>query len=326
GLRERLEGDGHAAGEGSLPDIGDLLDAVLDASGYRDALQGSNDPQDGTRLDNLEELVGVAREFSSEAALRRSADEVPDSSSGDDAFDAELDEGLAVPGSLEAFLERVSLVADADEIPEDDAGEVTLMTLHTAKGLEFPAVFLVGWEDGLFPHMRALGDPAELAEERRLAYVGITRARRRLYISRAMLRSTYGQPMTNPPSRFFGEIPDSVVEWEREEPQRSSFIDSDYSAPRRFGQDSGGYGGFGSAGSSGGSRFGGGSSRGIPKAAPKKPALELELGDRVNHDKYGLGKVVGVEGTGTTARARIDFGDYGTVQLMLIGGVPMTKL
>ena len=326
GLRARLDGDGHAAGEGSLPDIGDLLDAVLDASGYRDALQGSNDPQDGTRLDNLEELVGVAREFSSEAALRRSADEVPGSSGDENTLDSALDEGLAVPGSLEAFLERVSLVADADEIPEDDAGEVTLMTLHTAKGLEFPAVFLVGWEDGLFPHMRALGDPAELAEERRLAYVGITRARKRLYISRAMLRSTYGQPMTNPPSRFFGEIPDSVVEWEREEPQRSSFAGNDYPMPRRFGQETGGFGAYGSSGTSAGGRFGGGSSRGIPKAAPKKPALELELGDRVNHDKYGLGKVVAVEGSGTTARARIDFGDYGTVQLMLIGGVPMTKL
>ncbi|WP_333619881.1 ATP-dependent helicase, partial [Dietzia sp.] len=162
GLRARLHGAGHVAGEDSFPDIGEILDAILDDSGYRDALQGSNDPQDGTRLDNLEELVGVAREFSSEAALRRSveadtgdaAGEDPGNDAGADPeagtevdaeadaealeLDAALDEGIAAPGSLEAFLERVSLVADADEIPADDAGEVTLMTLHTAKGLEFP--------------------------------------------------------------------------------------------------------------------------------------------------------------------------------------------
>lgn len=323
-LRAVVDGDDHAAGSSSVPDVGGVLDAVLDATGYRAELQSSNDPQDGVRLDNLEELVGVAREFSAEAALRAAAaaddaDRAPANGADTDPLDAALDEGLPAPGSLEAFLERVSLVADADEIPDDAAGEVTLMTLHTAKGLEFPVVFLVGWEDGLFPHMRAMGDPAELAEERRLAYVGITRARERLYISRAILRSTYGQPMTNPPSRFLGEIPEEVLEWEREEPENSGYGDTAFAQPRQFGAAFGGR-----RAGAGGATF----SRnvGIPKAAPKKAALELEPGDRVTHDKYGLGKVVTVEGTGKTARARIDFGDYGTVQLMLIGGVPMTKL
>ena len=119
------------------------------------------------------------------------------------------------------FLERVSLVADADELPEHGAGVVTMMTLHTAKGLEFPVVFVTGWEDGMFPHMRALGDPTELSEERRLAYVGITRARQRLYLSRAKVRSSSGQPMLNPESRFLREIPQELIDWRRTEPAPS---------------------------------------------------------------------------------------------------------
>ncbi len=226
-LRGRLDGGDHAGGEGSAPDVGAHVEAVLERTGYRAELEASNDPQDAARLDNLNELVGVGREFSSEAALQRSAREqgFGEESAGDaagavadqaDVVDAQLDEGIAEPGSLAAFLERVSLVADADQIPAEDQGQVTLMTLHTAKGLEFPVVFLVGMEDGLFPHMRALGDPAELSEERRLAYVGITRARKRLYLTRAMMRSSWGQPMTNPGSRFLEEIPSEAIEWQRE--------------------------------------------------------------------------------------------------------------
>src|SRR5699024_8041299 len=279
--------------------------------------EASNDPQDAARLDNLNELVGVGREFSSEVALQQSAQAQgfgrEDTGTGTDS--AELDEGLPEPGSLAAFLERVSLVADADQIPDHDQGQVTLMTLHTAKGLEFPVVFLVGMEDGLFPHMRALGDPAELSEERRLAYVGITRARRRLFLSRAMMRSSWGQPMSNPGSRFLEEIPPEAIEWQREEPA----------------------GGIGGSGRSGGDRFaprrrfgpGGrcGSSPGIPRArAAPAPALELAPGDRVNHDKYGLGKVLSCGGSGPRATATIDFGASGKVRLMLIGGVPMQNL
>ena len=116
----------------------------------------------------------------------------------------------------------MALVADADEIPEgeDHEGVVTLMTLHTAKGLEFPVVFLTGMEDGVFPHMRAMADPFELSEERRLAYVGITRARERLYVTRAISRSAWGAPSYNPESRFLADIPAELIRWEREEPAR----------------------------------------------------------------------------------------------------------
>src|SRR5271166_2612439 len=186
-------------------DLGELVEAVLERSGYRRELESSTDPQELARLDNLNELVSVAHEFSiDEANLAALADEdnedVPDT------------------GVLAAFLERVSLVADADEIPEHGAGLVTLMTLHTAKGLEFPVVFVTGWEDGMFPHMRALDDPSELSEERRLAYVGITRARQRLYVSRAIVRSSWGQPMLNPESRFLREIPQELIDWRRSAP------------------------------------------------------------------------------------------------------------
>ena len=334
-LRGRLDGDGHAGGRDSVPDVGELVEAVLDRSGYRAELEASNDPQDAARLDNLNELVGVGREFSSEAALQASAREQgfglePGSGAEEDA---DLDEGLAEPGSLAAFLERVSLVADADQIPDEDQGQVTLMTLHTAKGLEFPVVFLVGMEDGLFPHMRALGDPAELSEERRLAYVGITRARKRLYLSRAMMRSSWGQPMTNPGSRFLEEIPPEAIEWQREEPAGGvGFGDDDsFALRRRFGggagggSGSGGYGGSGFGGGAMGSRSGGRSS-GIPRARSSAPALELVPGDRVTHDKYGLGKVLSCDGSGPRATATIDFGASGKVRLMLIGGVPMQKL
>ena len=170
-------------------ELGELVEAVLERTGYRQELEASSDPQDLARLDNLNELVSVAHEFSIDlanaAALREESPEL-------------VDEDVPDTGVLAQFLERVSLVADADDIPEHGSGVVTMMTLHTAKGLEFPIVFVTGWEDGMFPHMRALGDPLELSEERRLAYVGITRARQRLYLSRAKVRSSWGQPMLNP--------------------------------------------------------------------------------------------------------------------------------
>src|SRR6201995_2167825 len=176
-------------------DLGELVEAVLERTGYRTELESSNDPQDLARLDNLNELVSVAHEFATDLANA-------------EALGADLDdEDVPDTGVLAQFLERGSLVADTDEIPGHTSGLVTLMTLHTAKGLEFPVVFVTGWEDGMFPHMRALGDPTELSEERRLAYVGITRARQRLYVSRAKVRSSWGQPMLNPESRFLREIP-----------------------------------------------------------------------------------------------------------------------
>ncbi|MDT5312484.1 MAG: ATP-dependent helicase UvrD/PcrA [Mycobacterium sp.] len=267
-------------------ELGELVEAVLDRTGYRRELESSSDPQDLARLDNLNELVSVAHEFSIDlanaAALR---EEEPDLQ----------DEDIPDTGVLAQFLERVSLVADADDIPENGSGVVTMMTLHTAKGLEFPIVFVTGWEDGMFPHMRALGDPLELSEERRLAYVGITRARLRLYLSRAKVRSSWGQPMLNPESRFLREIPQELIDWRRVEAPQSSF-----GAPV-----------------SGAGRFG------TPRPSPARTAgartrqaITLEPGDRVTHDKYGLGRVEEVSGIGEAAMSLIDFGSAGRVKLM----------
>ncbi|MEX3645015.1 DNA helicase PcrA [Mycolicibacterium porcinum] len=267
-------------------ELGDLVEAVLERTGYRRELEASSDPQDLARLDNLNELVSVAHEFSTDLANARALAEQGEGEP--------VDEDIPDTGVLAQFLERVSLVADADEIPEDGAGVVTMMTLHTAKGLEFPAVFVTGWEDGMFPHMRALGDPNELSEERRLAYVGITRARKRLYLSRAKVRSSWGQPMLNPESRFLREIPEDLINWRRIE-QPSSM-----SAP------------VGNAGRYGTPR----PSPSRPAPARNRPVITLEPGDRVTHDKYGLGRVEEVSGVGESAMSLIDFGSAGRVKLM----------
>jgi DNA helicase-2/ATP-dependent DNA helicase PcrA len=252
-----------------------IIDRALDRSGYWKQLEESDDPQDETRVDNLRELIAVATEFEA---------------TGD--------------GTLTGFLERVSLVADADEIPEGDdhGGVVTLMTLHTAKGLEFPVVFLTGLEDGVFPHQRSLYEPRELEEERRLAYVGITRAQRRLYLCRSIVRSAWGAPSHNPPSRFLGEIPDELVEWKRTEEDQTRW-----------------------SGSSG-NRTG----RSTPASAspgPKKtrPVPVLSAGDRVTHDAFGLGTVVATYGQGERAQATVDFGDDG-VKTLLLRYAPVEKI
>jgi DNA helicase-2/ATP-dependent DNA helicase PcrA len=279
-------------------EVAEILESVLERTGYRTELEASDDPHDATRVENLTELVTVAREF---------AHEPPPA-----ADDAAAEEGLVEPGSLAAFLERVSLVADADQIPDEDGeeatGVVTLMTLHTAKGLEYPVVFCTGWEDGVFPHMRALSDQTELAEERRLAYVGITRAQKRLYLSRAIVRSAWGQPVTNPPSRFLDEIPADLIDWRRVQPVRSAPSAPTTNWGRR------------TAASASTSPFG------PARGWKDTPALSLDIGDRVTHDKYGLGTVVATDGVGPRATATIDFGTAGTIRLMLIGSVPLQKL
>ncbi|MBD2758915.1 DNA helicase PcrA [Yimella sp. cx-573] len=247
--------------------VASLLEVILDTSGYLAELRASHDPQDETRIENLAELVAVAREF-------------------DEAYPE---------GSLEDFLEQVSLVADADEIPdgdENDKGVVTLMTLHTAKGLEFPVVFLTGMEDGTFPHMRALGDPKELEEERRLAYVGITRARERLHISRAEVRSAWGAPQYNPPSRFLDEIPSHLIDWARV--QTTGMRPSSTPAVARL------------------------AARPRVKSPGNHPIPSLDAGDKVSSDSFGLGTVVRLEGSGDRTIAHIDFGgDYGVKRLAL---------
>ncbi|MEY4314335.1 MAG: hypothetical protein RIS93_915 [Actinomycetota bacterium] len=243
-----------------------IAQAVLEQSGLLSELSDSKDPQDEVRVENLEELVAVATEFE----------------------ESETEEGEEI--SLVKFLEEVSLVADADQIPdgEDHGGVVTMMTLHTAKGLEFLTVFLTGMEEGIFPHSRTLGDPEELQEERRLAYVGLTRARANLFITRAEYRSSWGAPSYNPASRFLSEIPDEVIEWNQVQ-EKSAAIKT--SIRRSF--------------------------------APPKPTgkvsstMNLEVGERVSHDTFGLGTVVAVTGQGDRAEATINFGSFGEKRLLL---------
>ncbi|WP_416983640.1 DNA helicase PcrA [Streptomyces sp. T028] len=263
-----------------------VLEAVLERTGYLAELQASTDPQDETRIENLQELAAVALEFEQEQAEG---------------------EGAAT-GGLADFLERVALVADSDQIPDEDedgSGVITLMTLHTAKGLEFPVVFLTGMEDGVFPHMRALGQTKELEEERRLAYVGITRARERLYLTRSSLRSAWGQPSYNPPSRFLEEIPATHVDWKR----------TGATAPVSSGPVSGVAASLSSTRSR--STAAGASGFATRRGAAEKPVVALAVGDRVTHDQFGLGTVVGVKGTGANAEATIDFGDSKPKRLLL---------
>jgi len=220
--------------------------------------------------------------------------------------------GSAEAGDLDAFLEQVSLVSDADTVPDASGGVVTLMTLHTAKGLEFPVVFLTGLEDGVFPHLRTFGDPDELAEERRLAYVGITRARERLYVSRALSRSSWGAPQWNPPSRFLDEVPAELVSWTGAV-NRTPFVRSyGDDAPSRY--DDHGYRTRSAQEQMASSRLAGGGLRG---GAGNRPLVDLAVGDRVTHDSWGLGTVVGTRGTGDKSQAQIDFGSAGVKWLVL---------
>ncbi|KFG74142.1 DNA helicase PcrA [Streptomyces mutabilis] len=261
-----------------------VLEAILERTGYLAELQASTDPQDETRIENLQELAAVALEFEQERA------------EGEEA------------GTLADFLEKVALVADSDQIPDEEDGDgvVTLMTLHTAKGLEFPVVFLTGMEDGVFPHMRALGQTKELEEERRLAYVGITRARERLYLTRSTLRSAWGQPSYNPPSRFLEEIPAPHLEWKRtgaNGPASSapvSAVAASLSSSRSRSSATGASG-FATRRS----------------ASAEQPTVSLSVGDRVTHDQFGLGTVVGIKGTGSNAEATVDFGDTKPKRLLL---------
>ncbi|MCT9089374.1 DNA helicase PcrA [Streptomyces sp. ASQP_92] len=267
-----------------------VLEAVLERTGYLAELQASTDPQDETRIENLQELAAVALEFEQERS------------------EADGAEGAGA-GTLAEFLEKVALVADSDQIPdeeEDGSGVITLMTLHTAKGLEFPVVFLTGMEDGVFPHMRALGQPKELEEERRLAYVGITRARERLYLTRSSMRSAWGQPSYNPASRFLEEIPVKHLEWKRKGPMAAP-------AGPVSGTSLGG--GIGNSLSS--SRSKAGPSGFATRRGNDKPVVSLVVGDRVTHDQFGLGTVMSVTGAGSEAQATIDFGDERPKKLLL---------
>ncbi|WP_104056126.1 MULTISPECIES: DNA helicase PcrA [unclassified Arthrobacter] len=299
-LSEVASGSGAAA----------ALEAVLEQTGYLAQLRSSADPQDESRVENLAELVAVVREYEKDNP----------------------------EGSLGEFLEQVSLVADADSIPDAPEGSaeevaaaveesrrqgvVTLMTLHTAKGLEFPVVFLTGMEQGLFPHQRSATDPAELAEERRLAYVGLTRARKRLYITRSEVRSMWGQSQYNPASQFVGEIPGELIEWKREGMERPAWGGSSGAGSSRYGGSHWG------AGSASGSGTGGNISaapvaKAIGRVQPQKEVISVAPGDKVNHTSFGHGTVLAVEGSGDKTVAKVKF-DVGEKRLLL-RYAPLTK-
>ena len=251
--------------------VAELAEAVLDRTGYVEELQASEDLQDESRIENLNEMINVAREF----------------------------DGSNPGGTLAEFLEQVSLVADADEIPdgEEHGGLVTLMTLHTAKGLEFPVVFLTGLEENVFPHQRSATDQKELEEERRLAYVGITRAEHRLYLTRAVARSWWGRPEFHKASRFLAEIPPGLIQWRRDE--RAAAPPAMERAAQRPGVSSPG-------------------NHQVPSLSP---------GDMVTHDKFGLGTVITVDNPGTDrAEAKIDFGGEYGVKHLVLRYAPLEKL
>ncbi|HEX2117540.1 MAG TPA: DNA helicase PcrA [Acidimicrobiales bacterium] len=251
-----------------------MLEAVLARTGYAAELQADGSVEANGRLENLAELVGVAREFEELAA----------------------DQGR--PATVAEFLETVSLVADADQIP-DDGSSVVLMTLHTAKGLEFPAVFLVGLEDGIFPHLRSLGEPEELEEERRLCYVGITRARERLYLSHAWSRSLFGSTQYNPPSRFLKEIPEQLTELVEGSRTRGR------SATGAWGRD----------------RIVEAASRPSSATRPVRSTgaerLGIKVGDDVVHGKWGEGVVLEMIGAGDSAEVIVRFPSVGEKRLLL---------
>jgi DNA helicase-2/ATP-dependent DNA helicase PcrA len=274
----------------------EILAGILKDSGYLEELTNSTDPQDESRVENLVELVSVAGEF---VAAAHAVDVTEDES--------ELAAGAPEPDdSLPAFLERIALVADSDQIPDNDpeaAGVVTLMTLHTAKGLEFNTVFLTGFEDGIFPHQRALADSNELEEERRLAYVGITRARQRLYLTRASVRSQWGAPQYNPPSRFTDEIPAHLIDWRRLGIVRTSYASQAAARSEQAWRSTVSFG-----------------------ARPAiKTVASVDVGDRVLHTTFGMGTVIATSGAGDGAKADVDFGSSGVKRLSL-KHAPMEKL
>lgn len=362
----------------------EVVAEVLDKSGLLEELQRSEDPQDASRVDNLSQLQSVAAEFEQNT---------PDA-------------------TLAGFLETTALVADSDQLPGEgeDSGKVTMMTLHTAKGLEYPYVFLTGMEQGTFPHQRAMEDTSELSEERRLAYVGITRAKRRLYVTRAAVRAQWGQANDMMPSQFLDEIPDELIDWKRREAgvarMRASWGDDDefggwdddddfgstsfgesmygsstygsssYGSGSRgshstYGSSHGSHSSYGSGRSSYGSgsrRFSGGSHSGsssygsygssrssygsgkpsgksgkvttrrdkpkdLTKSAPASSLdgnnglsiSDFQIGDRITHDHYGLGKVIETQDKGANSVITVDFGTDG-VKRLLLRVAPIEKL
>ncbi|MEC8069096.1 MAG: DNA helicase PcrA [Actinomycetota bacterium] len=272
-----------------------IIEEALERSGYLAELQNERSVEAEGRLENLSELVGMAREYE----------------------------------TVDDFLEQVSLVSDTDDIDEEES-TVTLMTLHAAKGLEFPVVFLVGMEDGVFPHVRALGDPSELEEERRLAYVGITRAMQKLHLTSAWSRMMHGQTQYNPPSRFLDEIPSELI----------NEIGGTRMLRSRRDRSGGGrtYGGGDGSEIPTGRTFGGGGrdshSDDVVEsalAAANKPipsgaeSIGLKVGDDVRHSQWGEGVIVEIDGVGDKAEASVHFPSVGPKRLLL-SWAPLEKI
>ncbi|MEO8293228.1 MAG: 3'-5' exonuclease, partial [Actinomycetota bacterium] len=261
-----------------------MVEFAAQESGYLAELEEDRTVEAQGRIENLQELSGVAAEM----------------------MQREPDAGLA------EFLEQVSLVGDQDSYDEEDSA-VTLMTLHIAKGLEFPAVFMVGLEDGIFPHYRSMTSTAELEEERRLAYVGITRAQARLYLCHAWSRTIFGQTQFNPPSRFLNELPEELIQLREGGGGRSRQVRD--AAGRRQHSVIG-------RPAQGGSP---GAPTPAPQGIPKREPVSISAGDTVVHDKWGEGVVVNVEGGGGDALATIRFDEVGEKRLLL-GYAPLKKV
>ena len=240
------------------------MQAVLDDTGYISELEREGTIEALSRVENLRELLSVAAEFEERG---------PTTDFGEESWD-----DMSGMRRLEKFLESTALVSDVDAM--QSSGLVTLMTLHNAKGLEFPVIFLVGMEEGVFPHMRSLGDPTELEEERRLAYVGITRAQRRLFLTHATTRSLFGATNFNSPSRFLDEVPDKLIDKEKPRPRRRDREAATGPITTLSGD-------------------------------------EVTRGDRIRHKQWGLGTVVRVNGTGDQAEAVVQFDEAGEKRLLL---------
>ncbi|WP_100810013.1 MULTISPECIES: ATP-dependent helicase [unclassified Microbacterium] len=286
--------------------VADGLALLLNKSGFMDALRASRDPQDEARLENLDEFVSVAKEF---------ARNNPE-------------------GTIIDFLAEVALVSDADDL-EDASGSVSLMTMHTAKGLEYDAVFVTGVEEDLIPHRMSANEPGGPAEERRLFYVGVTRARKRLYLSLAMTRAQFGEVTVAMPSRFLQEIPADLIDW-RQSPGDVNSRGRGSGRALGGGYGGGGFSGSGrSGGSGGGNRYGSDlvpTSTALDRFPNRVPArvrdngdLELASGDRIRHDDFGEGRVDAVTGEGARRVAHIRFDTVGAKKI-LIKIAPIEKI
>jgi DNA helicase-2/ATP-dependent DNA helicase PcrA len=282
--------DGPTGGDEGALGPGELVTAIVERTGYRSELLSEGTIEALGRVENVDELVGVAAEYR----------------------------------TLAEFLEAAALVADSDQL-DGDGTKVSLMTMHIAKGLEFPAVFLVGMEDGIFPHLRSLGDPVELEEERRLCYVGITRAERHLYVSHAWSRMLWGSTSSNIPSRFLNEIPGELVRDAGADagttgfgsPARGRSLSSGSRYPT---PDDGGTPGrsvFGRGVSQPDGGFDATGRRRRPPASSGAELLGLAVGDKVVHGQWGEGNVLETGGAGEDAEAVVRFGTVGRKKLLL---------